>query len=119
MKVFISWSSDTSKAVALMLRQWLPKVIQSLKPWMSDQDLDKGQLWFDTIGKQLEAHSAGIVCLAPDNLESRWIHFEAGALSKTTDRAAIHCFLVGVRHSDVKPPLAQFNNTEANRADVL
>src|SRR5262245_19790474 len=85
MKVFISWSGDISKAVASALRDWLPKVIQHVKPWMSEQDIPKGTRWLGYISEQLKEVKTGIICLTPDNQQNPWILFEAGALAKTVE----------------------------------
>jgi len=42
MQIFISWSGDRSCLIAEAIRGWLPKVVQSVKPWMSDQDIAAG-----------------------------------------------------------------------------
>jgi hypothetical protein len=67
----------------------------------------------------LEAAKAGIICLTPSNLHSDWILFEAGALSKTLQNTYVCPFLIGLEPSDVKPPLAQFQATKAQKGDVL
>ena len=77
MGVFISWSGETSKAVALALREWLPLVIQAVHPWASDEDLRKGVRWGAELADRLQKTDLGICCLTPDNLAAPWLHFEA------------------------------------------
>jgi hypothetical protein len=61
MKVFISWSGPTSKAVARVLYEWLPIVLQSIKPFMSSEEIEKGARWASTIANELEDTSFGLI----------------------------------------------------------
>ena len=54
MKLFIGWSGNRSKIVALGLRDWLPTVIQKVTPWMSEVDIHSGRVWDAELSKQLE-----------------------------------------------------------------
>lgn len=119
MDVFISWSGERSRAAAEALRGWLPKIINAIKPWLSSADIDKGARWSTDVASRLEGAKAGIICLTPSNLHSDWILFEAGALSKTFQNTYVCPFLIGLEPSDVKPPLAQFQATKAEKDDVL
>jgi len=119
MDIFISWSGERSRAAAEALRNWLPKIINAIKPWLSSADIDKGARWSTDVASRLEAAKAGIICLTPSNLHSDWILFEAGALSKTLKNTFVCPFLIGLDPSDVKPPLAQFQATRAVKSDVL
>ena len=117
MLVFISWSGEKSRRVAEGLQQWLPQVIQAAEPWIST-DIEKGARWSPEIADQLERSRIGIICLTRDNLDSKWILYEAGALSKTRD-AHVCTLLVDVDPADVEPPLSQFQHTTAtDPADV-
>src|SRR5947209_2821697 len=101
MKVFISWSGERSKAVAEALRYWLPKVIQAIEPWMSADDIEKGTRWRSGIADELEQSSVGIICVTRENLDSTWIHFEDGALSKQQQNKFMCTFLFGLAHTDI------------------
>ena len=118
--VFISWSGERSKLVASALYDWLPMVVQSARPWMSAEDIEKGSRGLVEIGKALEKTSVGLVCLTPENLESPWVLFEAGALSKALDDKTRVCpyLFGGVRPEDVKPPLGMFQGTMAVKDDT-
>ncbi|MDQ3799963.1 MAG: toll/interleukin-1 receptor domain-containing protein [Acidobacteriota bacterium] len=117
MKIFISWSGSASRLVAEALSDWLQRVIQAVRPFYSP-DIDKGAKWSNEIDDALEGTRFGIICLTPDNLESTWIHYEAGALSKAKD-ASIWTFLLELKPSDVKQPLGRFQHTLAEKSDML
>ncbi|HEU4557345.1 MAG TPA: TIR domain-containing protein [Longimicrobium sp.] len=116
MKVFISWSGVRSRMVAEALNDWLPKVIQAVVPFYS-ADMEKGAQWSTRLDAALEGTSFGIVCLTPENLDSTWIHFEAGALSKLPD-SRVWTFLLDLRPGAVEHPLGKFQATVAEKGDV-
>jgi TIR domain len=118
--VFISWSGERSRAIAEKLREWLPRVVQAAKPWMSEADIEKGSRGLNELMQALDAMKVGIVCLTPDNLETPWLLFEAGALSKAVDNTSRVCtyLLDGLEPVDVKAPLGMFQATKATREDT-
>jgi hypothetical protein len=94
--VFISWSGHRSEWVAKAMRNWLPLVLQSAKPWMSEADIDKGSRGLVEVSSKLVGMKVGIVCLTPENLNEPWILYEAGALSKAIDDKTRLCtYLLG------------------------
>lgn len=118
MRVFISWSGERSRVVAEALRTWLPTVIQAVEPWMSKSDLNKGTRWGVELAAQLERTSVGIICLTPDNINSPWLLFEAGALSKTLPDTYVCPLLFQLSPTDIDWPLAQFQSTVIDEADL-
>ena len=120
MKVFLSWSGELSHKIAIELRDWLPYVIQSIQPYVSSEDIDKGTRWSIDIAKELEDSSFGILCVTPQNLEAPWINFEAGALSKAFNTSNVSPFLFGLKPSDLKKsPLLQFQSTLYDKKDFV
>lgn len=118
MKVFLSWSGDKSHRVAVVFRDWFPSVIQSLEPYVSSEDIDKGARWSTDIAKELEDSSFGILCVTRDNLTAPWLTFEAGALSKTMDKSFVSPFLFDIKRSEVDGPILQFQSTIFDKDDV-
>lgn len=111
MKVFISWSGALSHRIALILRDWLPDVLQAVEPYVSSEDLRKGNRWAIEIANELEVSDHGILCLTKDNLEAPWILFEAGVLSKSVGATSLWTVLVDVTNAEIEGPLAQFQHT--------
>ncbi len=119
MKVFISWSGAISHLVAIKLRDWLPSVIQSIEPYVSSEDIDKGARWSTDIAGELHASSYGLICLTKDNINAPWINFEAGALGKSIDKSRVSPFLFRIKRSEVEGPILQFQSTIFEKDDVL
>jgi hypothetical protein len=118
MKVFLSWSGHKSHQVALVFRDWLPSVIQSITPYVSSEDIDKGARWSTDIAKELEDSTFGILCVTKDNLEAPWLLFEAGALSKMMDKSSVCPFIFDMKRAEVKGPILQFQSTLFEKEDV-
>lgn len=118
--IFISWSGERSKFVAEALRDWIPYVIQSAKPWISSIDILAGEDWDKEINEKLGELNFGIICLTPENLQAPWINFEAGALScKIKDKTSVCPYLVDLEPQDVAPPLSKFQLVKANKEGTL
>ncbi|MDR6793609.1 DNA-binding CsgD family transcriptional regulator [Pseudarthrobacter oxydans] len=122
MKIFISWSGQESKQVALLLKGWLKKVLQASEPWMSDADIVPGTRWSQTIASELQNSDFGIICVTPANRSAEWINFEAGALSIAigeTDRKVVP-LLIGFegRNAVSTGPLGVFNAVLFTKEDI-
>lgn len=116
-KVFISWSGDLSRKLADALRQWLPGVLQFVKPYFTPEDIEKGTRWGSDIVKELESSEIGILCLTKNNTTSPWMLFEAGALSKSLEKSKVCTVLFGIETTDLKGPLTIFQHTKFQKDD--
>lgn len=121
--VFIAWSGDTSLRIAEVFFDWLPKVIQTVRPFFS-KDIEKGALWANELADALAGARVGIVCLTPDNLNAQWLFFEAGAIFKATDKNRVIPFAFRLSASGIPKPLSQFQyalyeqDTDKNKSGV-
>src|SRR5688500_17660344 len=115
MDVFITWSGDTSRVAASALRDWLPNVIQTIRPWMSQADINAGARWSHVVSGQLSQTRVGILCLTKSNQTAPWIMFEAGALAKIVEESFVCPYLLNFEPADIaKGPLTQFQAKRAN-----
>jgi hypothetical protein len=118
MKVFISWSGDLSKLVATELKEFLSTAIQTIDFYLSSEDIESGQRWSNELANELGNSDFGIVCLTRENINSAWINFEAGALSKALDSSRLCPFLIGIEQTDITGPLTQFQSIKLTNDSV-
>ena len=116
LKIFLSWSNTRSRAIAQVLLVYLEHFNDTFAPWMSSE-IEKGANSSDEIHSALsDSLGAGIICLTADNLNSPWLHYEAGYLA-SFDKARVMTLLFEVTSADVKRPLANTQNTVATDKD--
>jgi hypothetical protein len=119
MKVFLSWSGELSKSIALELREWLPQVIQGLKPWLSSEDIAKGSRWSGKIAEELAHSKTAVFCLTQENTMEPWLNFEAGAVSNTEWKTNVCTYLFDLKPTDFTGPLTQFQATVCTKDDTF
>jgi hypothetical protein len=118
MQVFVSWSGSKSQKVAVALRDWLPCVLQGVKPFVSSQDINAGGRWQHEIATHLQASNFGIVCVTRENQDSRWLNFEAGALAKSVQIGRVVPLAIDLSPADVRPPMGQFQAKPADQSGM-
>lgn len=117
MKVFISWSGVASRSLAEALHEWIPKVIQGTKPFISTKNIDKGDMWASVITSELRDTSFGVICLTAENLVSPWLNYEAGAIASAVP-SRVCPVLLGITKAEVMPPLSQLQMTDLTLQEV-
>ena len=115
MNIFISWSGEKSKRVALALKAFLQDVNQRIIAWFSEEDITAGQRWGNELAAQLENTNYGIICVTQESLESKWVIFESGALSKSVKAGKVCPYLIDLDRRQLSGPLSQFQAKEANK----
>lgn len=116
-KVFISWGGNLRKRLAEEIKNWLPSVLQFVKPYFTPEDIEKGTRWESNIANELSNSDVGLICLTKDNINRPWILFEAGALSKNLEKSNVCTILFNVDSSEITGPLTCFQATKFDRAD--
>lgn len=118
MNIFISWSGQLSKQLGEVFKDWMPTVIQSIKPYFTPSDIEKGAKWENEISKKLAECNVGVIILTKENLKSQWIMFEAGALSNKLDKSKVCPILIDIDNPDLTGPLSTFQTTKFSQEDI-
>lgn len=121
MRLFISWSQENSLShqVALALRDWIPLILQPIEPFVSAEDIHKGEQWVSNLAAELKQTAFCIICVTKANLHSAWIHFEAGAVFNSFGRGRVCPLLLDIDQRELVGPLTQFQTARATHDDIL
>jgi hypothetical protein len=121
-RVFISWSGDLAKDVAMAVRRCIKHVSDRWEPWMSDADIGAGERGLAQIESELQGSGFGIVVVTPENQWSQWVNFEAGALSKViqadSQQRVVPLLVDFESTGDLEGPLTQFQYKKLDEAGL-
>lgn len=120
MNVFLSWSGPQAHDLAVHVKNFLEQVLQACKVFCSSENIDKGELWFNKIHRELSEASAGLLIVTPANHSAPWLLFESGALlGKFGDQTSVCPILFGMSPASITQPLSSFNLTVFSEDDML
>jgi len=109
-KVFISWSGETSRKIALELKAAFESASRGqIQCFISVEDILPGDVWTTKIMTAFDECDLAIFCLTKENINSPWLYFEAGAVSATNKPiipVLINCDFDDVR----KSPLSTYQS---------
>jgi len=118
--VLLSWSGSQSKAAASAFRDWLPKVLPGLRPWISSKDIYKGKMWFDELQEVLADATSCVIFVTSENVHSPWIYYETGAVATKREDVHVCPYLVGIGMGMIQDgPLGHWQATLATKDDTL
>ena len=112
MHIFISWSGERSKKIAIVLREWVKVMFHGAEVFCSDKDISAGQMWNEVISKNLEGSSIGLICVTSENQTEPWLMFEAGAIGKGSNNSLVIPILFDLKKADLSGPLSGFQMVE-------
>jgi hypothetical protein len=118
MKIFISWSGETGRAIAEAVRRWLPGVMPKAETYLSPGDMVKGARWGNEIARELESSQVSLLVITPETVQAPWMMFEAGLLSKQIGQGKVAPILFGLEPADIRGPLVQFQAATFQKAEM-
>jgi|HubBroStandDraft_5_1064220.scaffolds.fasta_scaffold05179_2 hypothetical protein len=123
MRVFLSWSGESSRDLARCLHGWLKLVLQAVEPFFSEESLSPGSPWLTELLTNLQKQDFFVACVTRESLDSAWFNFEAGiaagALFAADEREKSVCpVLFELEEAEVPQPLGMFQMVKANEQGI-
>jgi len=88
MKIFISWSGETSRRLALSIKNNILNY-PGITTFISSEDINSGTLWFNKVTASLNEMNEALVVLTPSSYARPWLNFEAGYIFGKLNKLSI------------------------------
>lgn len=118
MKIFVSWSGQTSREVANALARFIPTVLQRASVYVGGEQIETGARWYAELSDAMRSADFSIACLTRDNINSPWLAFEIGALSARLESTLFVPLLIDFSVSELTGPLATFQAVKLDKNDM-
>jgi hypothetical protein len=112
-RVFLSWSGERSKALAMALEESIGTLSDRIEPWISDE-LEPGVEWASALIPQIQQARFAILCLTNRNMTAPWIAFETGAYYTSPLREGVIPFLLDIDADELPFPIGLFQSLKAD-----
>jgi len=118
-RIFLSWSGKRSSRLASIFKTYVTDIFPASDIYYSPEDIRGGEKWRSSIESGLNDRNFSIIFLTESNLQSKWIYFEAGALSKSMTIAKIQPFLYDLKVGSISEPLSSYQARELDKDNIL
>ena len=112
--IFISWSTNPAREIALELKGLLDSILTDpdyhiFVSESEDTGIKKGEKGFVKINQNLSNANFGILVLCNNNYERPWLMYEAGAIAKL-GKSRVCPILFNRNDSNIEGPIVQFQH---------
>jgi hypothetical protein len=83
------------------------------------EDIQPGSYWNTVLLSELSTANICLVCVTPENKDSRWLNFEAGAIARSIDEAKVVPVLHQISVRELGYPLALFQCRQLDETGML
>ena len=120
-KIFISWSKEKSRDLAIEIKSLLESLDPHSKVFMSENDISAGEPVQEKIIQEITGCDILLLCFTKENKKSPWLLYEAGFASGLNKRIIPFLFDVDPNwHSWIDNPMnfaREINVTEPDFAE--
>jgi len=118
-KVFLGHSKPASTEISVCLKNFLENFFPGMEAFCSDEDIAGGKYWYSKILKELDNSVCGVFCFTKQNTKSKWMHFEAGALSLPSEKERIIPLLFNIVKGKLEEPLTNSQCVNQSKKGIL
>lgn len=117
--VFISWSGKRNKELARLFVLYGKDLLTNVSFYFSSDEIKGGEKQRQNIESGLNNTNFGIVFLTSTNLSSKWIYFEAGAISRTLEKHRIIPLLYDIDIEKIGEPFSAYQGFKIDKESLL